>query len=493
MTDTPRTSPPAAAATAAAAADRERPFTARPGRWVKERDRALRTGHIPGSTCTSACETVLVYERASWGWLAWTVPGDGSRPGIPHQIGVLAPDANCLQRWAVRWLTRRPARYAALADVPGSLRLSTAGVALVSLLAALIAAGRGVAPGVVVPAMLLVLALADHLPGRLDTRARAHVRTVEGDRACRYLRRQTALHTSLVQAAATTDAAGSRRHEQRRAVQIGRHLLWEASGLLHTRDPRAVSGELIARERLMLQLAHQAVQIVEHTADGHTPGTNQTPGPARPVRPHALGAQPPAHPRLRPVPALLPPKEVFPMPQPGQADSTLDVYLLFAHEPYYPAAAQEINTTVVVAASLLHPRVRQPDGARIHDRLVRGRRVGEIVPLATLTHELDGGTRWPEVGDWERVTEDLLQLVRGHDCDALNLGLPEIARALVCAGPRSEVRTLDPASGRQRVYGPADRVGVLVEVGRHLARAEAGSPLWPGEGLQSPAGFPEAL
>jgi hypothetical protein len=455
---------------------------------VKERDRALRTGHARDHTCTAACEVVLVYERASWGWLAWTVPGDGSRPEIPHQIGVLAPDASRLQRWAVRWLTRRPARYVALAAVPGSLRLSTVGVALGSLLAALIAAGRGVAAGVVVPAMLLVVVLADHLPGRLDTRARVRVRTVEGERACRYLRRQTALHTSLVQA-----AAGSRRHELRRAIQIGRHLLWEAAGLLHSGALRAVCGELIARERLMLQLAHQVTQIVEHAAHGHTPAANQTPAPGRPVRPYALGAQPPARPRLRPVPAPLPPKETFPMPQPGQADPTLDVYLLFAHEPYYPAAAQEINTTVVAAASLLHPRVVQPDGARIHDRLVRGRRAGEIVPLSTLTHELDGGARWPEVGDWERVTEDLLQLVRGHHCDALNLGLPEIARALVCAGPRSEVRTLDPASGRQRVYGPADRVGVLVEVGRHLARAEAGSPLWPGEGLQSPAGSPEAL
>jgi hypothetical protein len=88
-------------------------------------------------------------------------------------------------------------------------------------------------------------------------------------------------------------------------------------------------------------------------------------------------------------------------PEPSPAVPTLDVYLLFAHEPYYPAAAREINTTVVAAASLLHPRVRQPDGARIHDRLVHGRRPGEIVPLSTLTHELDGGARWPEVGDWE--------------------------------------------------------------------------------------------
>ncbi|MEU9214399.1 hypothetical protein AB0D27_42635 [Streptomyces sp. NPDC048415] len=51
------------------------------------------------------------------------------------------------------------------------------------------------------------------------------------------------------------------------------------------------------------------------------------------------------------------------------------------------------------AAFLRHPRIRQPDGTRIHDRLTRGRRQGEIVPLSTLTHALGGGAGWPEVGD----------------------------------------------------------------------------------------------
>jgi len=110
-------------------------------------------------------------------------------------------------------------------------------------------------------------------------------------------------------------------------------------------------------------------------------------------------------------------------------------------------------------------------------------RPGEIVPLSTLTHELDGGTRWPHVGDWAAVTDDLLKIVRDHDCYALSLGLPAVARALVCAGPHSEVRAVVPATGEQRAYGPADRIEGLIEVGRQLARAEAGSPLWPGDGL----------
>ncbi|KQX70133.1 hypothetical protein [Streptomyces sp. Root1310] len=173
------------------------------------------------------------------------------------------------------------------------------------------------------------------------------------------------------------------------------------------------------------------------------------------------------------------------MPHEGSEQPTGDVYLLFAHEAYHLAAAQEINTSLVPAASLLHPRVRQPDGARIYDRLTRGRQPGEIVPLATLTHELDGGTRWPEVGDWEAVTADLLQLIRDRECDALSLRLPHIARALVCSGPYSEIRVYDPAAGRYQAYGPAERIDVLVEVGRQLAWAEAGYVLRTGDGRAS--------
>ncbi|OIJ88196.1 hypothetical protein BIV25_37380 [Streptomyces sp. MUSC 14] len=176
----------------------------------------------------------------------------------------------------------------------------------------------------------------------------------------------------------------------------------------------------------------------------------------------------------------------MPQPETSPADRTPDVYLLFAHEAYYPAAAQEINTTVVAAASLLHPQVRQPDGARIHDLLTRGRRPGEIIPLATLTHELGGGADWPEVGDWERVTTDLVQLVRAGRCDALSLGLPEIARALVCTGPHSHVRAYDAAADDFIVYGSAERAAVLTEVGTFLASLVTEQDLWPGDGLLAP-------
>ncbi|MFD6296629.1 hypothetical protein ACFWFU_17650 [Streptomyces sp. NPDC060235] len=174
-------------------------------------------------------------------------------------------------------------------------------------------------------------------------------------------------------------------------------------------------------------------------------------------------------------------------PQPTPAVRTTGLCLLFAHEPYFPGpGTQEINTTVVAAGTLLHPRVRQPDGARIHDLLTRGRRPGEIIPLATLTHELNGGADWPTVGDWERVTIDLLQLVRSGDCDALSLGLPVIARALVCIGPDSQVRAFDAAADEFIVYGAAERAAVLAEVDVFLAGLVAEQDLWPGDGLLAP-------
>ncbi|MFD0507771.1 hypothetical protein ACFQ0G_43430 [Streptomyces chiangmaiensis] len=47
--------------------------------------------------------------------------------------------------------------------------------------------------------------------------------------------------------------------------------------------------------------------------------------------------------------------------EPSPAARTPDVYLLFAHEPYYPGpGSREINTTVVAADSLLHPLSSAP-------------------------------------------------------------------------------------------------------------------------------------
>ncbi|MFH8698920.1 MULTISPECIES: hypothetical protein [Streptomyces] len=481
MTDTLHTAPPRAL----------RPFARDPRRWEKERSRALRTGHVCGDhEDADTCEVVLVFERTGWGWLAWPVPGEGTVPELPVQIGVLAPGATMRRRLAVCWLLRRPAhRIALTSGSRASVRLSAAVVGAVALVAAFYALGRGIRADVVLPAMLLAPLLTEHLPDVLDGRAVEHVRWVQGDAPCRYLQRLAGLQTYLIQAASGSDRDG---YELRRSAEVGHQLLWDAADLLQTQahDTRPVSACLIDRERLMVQLAHQAAQLLEHArakpASGGAAQLDDGSG--------SLGSLPPGFERATPsppAPALtsspLKGSPSMTQAQSGTAVRARDVYLLFAHDPYYPGGgAQEVNATVVAADCLLHPRVQQPDGARIHDRLTRGRTPGEVIPLATLTHELGGGAGWPYVGDWEKVTADLVQLVRAAGCDALSLGLPEIARALICTGPNNHVRTLDTAAGHTLTYGPKERAAVLAEIDRFLACLVAEQDLWPGDGLLPP-------
>lgn len=465
-----------------------RPFDHDPDRWETERTRALRDGHVRDSTCPTARQPVLVHERTSWGWLAWTVPGDGAPPELPVQIGVLVPGATWTQRLGVRWLLRRPAHRIALALASRmSLRFSTTAVAAIALVVAWYALSRGIPVGLVLPAMLLAPLLTEHLPDWLDARAVEHVRSVEGDAACRYLQRLAALQTELVDAVAGSDC-----YELRRSAEVGRRLLWDAADLLqaHAHDTRLVSARLIDRERLMVQLTHQVARTLDRISARPASSQAAQPrgdeGPLGPLPPGFERATPPAQ-APTPVTSPLKGSQTMPHAQPGKATRTTDVYLLFAHEPYYPdASSQEINTSVVAADSLLHPQVRQPDGVRIHDRLTQGRTPGEIIPLATLTHELDGGAQWSYVGDWEEVTADLLRLVRTGGCDALSLGLPEIARALVCTGPNNHVRTLNTAAGQSLTYGPTERAAVLAEIDRFLACLVAEQDLWPGEDLLPP-------
>jgi hypothetical protein len=388
----------------------------------------------------------------------------------------------------VRWLLRRPAHRIALAPASRvSLRFSTTVVAVIALVAALYALSRGIPVGLVLPATLLAPLLTEHLPDWLDDRAGEYVRSVEGDAACQYLQRLADLHTGLVDAAADSD-----RYELLRSAEMGHNLLWAAADLLqaHAQDTRLVSAQLINRERLMVQLADQVAQALEHIRARPPSGqAGQPHGDEGPLGPLPPGFERGTSPTPQSTHCTSPLKgsRTMASAQSDDSDRTTDVYLLFAHEPYYPGEdAQEINTSVVAAASLLHRQVHQPDGARIHERLTQGRRPGEIIPLATLTHELDGGAQWPYVGDWEKVTIDLVRLVRTGECDALSLGLPEIARALVCTGPNNHVRTVDTAAGHTLAYGPKERAAVLAEIDTCLACLVAEQDLWPGDNLLPP-------
>lgn len=70
-------------------------------------------------------------------------------------------------------------------------------------------------------------------------------------------------------------------------------------------------------------------------------------------------------------------------------------------------------------------------------------------------------------------------------CDAFSLGLPEIGRLLVCAGPDSQVRAVG-AAGQDITYRPGERAAVLAEVDVFVSSLVAEQELWPGEGLLPP-------
>ncbi|MFE7028842.1 hypothetical protein ACFU9Y_00925 [Streptomyces sp. NPDC057621] len=235
----------------------KRPFTRDADRWETARSQALHTGHVRGHRCALVREPMLVHERTPWGWLAWNLPGDGTPPQAPHHVGVLTPDATRTQRLALRWLTRRPAPYVALHIGPVCVRFSAVAIAVVSFFAGQYALDHGVPAAVALPVMPLAPLLAAYLPGRLDARAGEHVRSIDGEGACRYLQRLASLHTTLIEA-----AAGSDRYELRRSAEVGHHLLWDAAGLLQAQDTRSALVQLVDCERAMLQLSDQVTQML---------------------------------------------------------------------------------------------------------------------------------------------------------------------------------------------------------------------------------------
>ena len=73
---------------------------------------------------------------------------------------------------------------------------------------------------------------------------------------------------------------------------------------------------------------------------------------------------------------------------------------------------------------------------------------GCLVPLSTLTFELDGGLLWPEIANWKRVVDAVVRLVQDKACDAMPLGLPSVAAASLANGPYTEVNVYRP-DGKQ--------------------------------------------
>ncbi|TLG16537.1 hypothetical protein FEK35_04665 [Nocardia cyriacigeorgica] len=165
-----------------------------------------------------------------------------------------------------------------------------------------------------------------------------------------------------------------------------------------------------------------------------------------------------------------------------------NVYFLTMHEPYQtPEHAVPINATIVHGLSLLHPTVPQPDGGRIYRCLTEfpGRTAGCLVPLSTLTYELNGGQLWHMVGDWQPVSEAVAYLARTKQCDAMPIGLPPIAAALLSGGPTT-IHTLHHTDGRQVHVGPTERQQQLLDLTRHVGAYAAQGAFWPGDNLVVP-------
>jgi hypothetical protein len=172
-----------------------------------------------------------------------------------------------------------------------------------------------------------------------------------------------------------------------------------------------------------------------------------------------------------------------------------DVYLLALHEPYRsPQHPVPINATIVHALTLLHPAVPQPDGGRMYRCLTEfpGRTPGEVVPLSTLTFELDGGQLWPLVADWERVVNTVVHIARHQGCDAMPMGLPQLTALLVGGGPAT-VHELYHPDGTRSQAGPVERQQHLDELTGHVRRFAAEGPFWPGDNLVTPPREPRVL
>ncbi|MFD7163614.1 hypothetical protein [Streptomyces violascens] len=240
-----------------------RPFATEPGRWHRELRRTQarlaaaafdggpdyrREGHRGEGLAR-------IDERTEWGWLRWPAPLSEDAPVMPLQIAVLSPMPSRAARLAGRWLTRRPplriyfdARYrfwvTSTTVLAAFLSLTWVGAAM----------AKGLPADVGVALMLLIPALAEHLPGRLDERARVHARIVQDEAGLREMQRFIGCH-QIIQAADDHETP-----ELARAVELGHHLLWDIAGLLTQPAAAPVHERLLAREDRFTQLACQAVE-----------------------------------------------------------------------------------------------------------------------------------------------------------------------------------------------------------------------------------------
>lgn len=172
-----------------------------------------------------------------------------------------------------------------------------------------------------------------------------------------------------------------------------------------------------------------------------------------------------------------------------------DVHLLALHEPYesreHPVP---IDATIVHALTLLHPAIPQPDGGRMYRCLTEfpSRTPGCLVPLSTLTYELDGGRLWPQIADWEAVVAAIVRLSRTKKFDSIPVGLPHIKSTLLASGPKTTVTVYRPDGG-QSVIGRRERQECIDELATTVRNYVRRAPFFPGSDLTTPPTEPAVM
>jgi hypothetical protein len=172
-----------------------------------------------------------------------------------------------------------------------------------------------------------------------------------------------------------------------------------------------------------------------------------------------------------------------------------DAYLLMLHEPYASSEhPMPINATIVHALTLLHTAVPQPDGGRMYRCLTEfpSRTPGCLVPLSTMTFELNGGLLWPGIAEWKCVVDAVVRLTRDKACDAMPLGLPSVAVASLASGPYAEVNVYRPDGSRSTI-STRERQQYIDELAGYIAKFVASGPFWPGDNLTDPSTDPMVM
>jgi hypothetical protein len=85
-----------------------------------------------------------------------------------------------------------------------------------------------------------------------------------------------------------------------------------------------------------------------------------------------------------------------------------------------------------------------------------------------------------------------VHLSRTRACDAIPVGLPPVAAALLGAGPTTTVTVQRPDGSLQVIGGP-ERQEYIDELAGTVRSFAAKGPFWPGNGLTEPPAQPAVM